>query len=107
MEKEAELRARMQSDPKDPFWAHALGVYLMGQQRWTEAEEAFREALHRAPGHYASYYQLGLVYEVLGREDEAIEAFREGHRLAMEARDLRLMKDFRAKLSFYLGIDEP
>ncbi|MCX8111651.1 MAG: tetratricopeptide repeat protein [Bacteroidia bacterium] len=106
MDRERELRARMQMDESDPFWAHTLGVYLAGQQRWSEAEQAFKEALRRSPTYYATYYQLGLLYENLGREPEAIEAFREGHRLAMEARDLRLLSDFRMKLSLYLGMDE-
>lgn len=106
MDKESELRARMQVEETDPFWAHTLGLFLMGQQRWEEAERAFQEALRRDPGHYATYYQLGILYENAGREADAIEAFREGHRLAMEARDLRLLRDFRAKLSLYLGIDE-
>jgi len=106
MDKEAELRARMQLEDTDPFWAHALGIFLMGQQRWAEAEEAFRIALQRDPAHYATYYQLGILYENTGREADAIEAFREGHRLAMEARDLRLLRDFRMKLAIYLGIDE-
>ncbi|MCS6896107.1 MAG: tetratricopeptide repeat protein [Bacteroidia bacterium] len=106
MNKEAELRARMEADQKDPFWAHTLGVYLMGQGRWTEAEAAFQEALRRSPEHFATHYQLGLLYEKVGRDAEAIEQFREGHRLAMEARDTRLIQDFRAKLNFYLGIDE-
>lgn len=106
MDKEAELRARMQLEDTDPFWAHALGIFLMGQQRWAEAEAALLEALRRDPAHYATHYQLGILYESTGREAEAIEAFREGHRLAMEARDLRLLKDFRMKLAVYLGIDE-
>ncbi|MEN3040080.1 MAG: tetratricopeptide repeat protein [Bacteroidia bacterium] len=106
MEKEAELRARMEADKTDPFWAHTLGLYLMGQGRWQEAEMAFREALRRAPDHFATHYQLGILYEKVGREAEAIDLFREGHRLAMEARDSRLIQDFRSKLSLYLGIDD-
>lgn len=106
MTREEELRAHMQRDTQDPFWAHTLGIYLVGQQRWEDAEKAFQEALRRDPNHYATYYQLGLLYEQLGRESDAINAFREGHRLAMEARDLRMVQDFRSKLSLYLGIDE-
>ncbi|MCS7298014.1 MAG: tetratricopeptide repeat protein [Bacteroidia bacterium] len=104
--KEAELRLWMEREATDPFWPHALGVYLMGVGRWREAEAAFQEAIRRSPTHYSSLYQLGVVYEHLGCEAEALSAFREGHRLAMEARDMQLMRDFRAKLSTYLGMDE-
>lgn len=106
MTREEELRAQMERDTQDPFWAHTLGIYLAGQGRWAEAEKAFQEALRRDPTHYATHYQLGLLYEQLGRESEAIDAFREGHRLAMEARDLRMVRDFRSKLALYLGMDE-
>jgi tetratricopeptide (TPR) repeat protein len=78
----------------------------MGQGRLTEAEAAFQEALRRSPTHAATYYQMGLLYEMQGQTDKALSAFREGEKLAADQRDLRLLKDFRAKLSLYLGIDE-
>lgn len=77
----------------------------MGQGRIEEAEVAFLEALRRSPNHTATYYQLGLLYESQGNTDKAISTFREGEKLAAEQRDLRLLKDFRAKLSIYLGRD--
>ncbi|MCX7607223.1 MAG: tetratricopeptide repeat protein [Bacteroidia bacterium] len=106
MDREAELRERVAASPEDPFWPHALGIQLMGTGRWEEAEAAFREALRRDPAHRATYYQLGLLYERMGREVDAITAFREGLHLAEDARDLPLLRDFRAKLAFYLGLDE-
>ncbi|MCS7161893.1 MAG: tetratricopeptide repeat protein [Bacteroidia bacterium] len=106
MEREKELREKAAAYPEDPFWPHALGVFLLGQARWEEAEAAFREALRRDPQHAATYYQLGLLLEQTGRESAAIQTFREGMHLAEEARDLPLIRDFRAKLTFYLGLDE-
>jgi tetratricopeptide (TPR) repeat protein len=91
--------------PEDPFWAHALGVLLLGQQRYTEAEGAFREALSRDPHYVATYYQLGLLSEAKGDIEAAIGIFREGEKLAADKRELRLLRDFRAKLTLYLGID--
>ncbi len=107
MDREAELRARAAEDSEDPFWPHALGVHLLGAERWAEAEAAFQEALRRNPRYHATYYQLGLLYERTGRESEAIQAFREGLRLAEDARDLPLIRDFRARLAVYLGYDTP
>jgi tetratricopeptide (TPR) repeat protein len=107
MDREAYLREQMEAYPEDPFWPHTLGVWLMGQGRLTEAEAAFQEALRRSPTHAATYYQMGLLYEMQGQTDKALSAFREGEKLAADQRDLRLLKDFRAKLSLYLGIDEP
>lgn len=107
MEREAELRARVAEYPEEPFWPHALGVHLLGAERWAEAEAAFEEALRRNPNYHASYYQLGLLYERMGKEAEAIQAFRTGLKLAEEARDLPLIRDFRARLALYLGYDAP
>lgn len=106
MDREAYLKAQAAGSPSDPFWSHALGVYFLGQGRYIEAEAAFREALIRDPRYCASYYQLGLTLEAQGRMEEAIACFREGERLAADQRDLILLRDFRAKLSFYLGLDE-
>ena len=105
VEREEYLRSQVLNHPEDPFWPHTLGVWLMGQGRIEEAEVAFLEALRRSPNHTATYYQLGLLYESQGNTDKAISTFREGEKLAAEQRDLRLLKDFRAKLSIYLGID--
>lgn len=107
MERESELSARIAEYPDDPFWPHALGVYLLGSERWAEAEAAFQEALRRNPTYHATYYQLGLLYERTSREAEAIQAFRTGLKLAEEARDLLLIRDFRARLALYLGYDAP
>jgi tetratricopeptide (TPR) repeat protein len=106
MDRITELRERVASFPEDPFWPHALGIQLMGMGQWEEAEAAFQEALRRNPRHHATYYQLGLLYERMGREAEAIAAFREGMHLAEDARDLPLLRDFRARLAVYLGLDE-
>jgi tetratricopeptide (TPR) repeat protein len=107
MDREAYLRSQLEAYPDDPFWPHTLGVWLMGQNRWEEAEKAFQEALRRSPTYAATYYQIGLLYEMQGQTDKALSAFREGEKLAADQRDLRLLRDFRAKLSLYLGIDEP
>lgn len=101
-----ELQAKVTAYPEDPFWPHVLGMQLMGMGRWAEAEAAFQEALRRDPRHHPTYYQLGLLYEATGRESDAITAFREGARIAADVRDLALLKDFRAKLRLYLGLDE-
>nr|BAL57454.1 tetratricopeptide repeat domain protein [uncultured Bacteroidetes bacterium] len=101
-----ELQQRVEAFPEDPFWPHALGLELMSQERWEEAEAAFREALRRDPRHHPTHYQLGILYEKLGREAEAIAILREGMHLAEDARDLALLRDFRSKLVLYLGLDE-
>ncbi len=106
MDREVYLREQAAAAPTDPFWPHALGVYLAGQGRYPEAEWAFQEALRRAPRYYPTYYQLGLILEAQGRTAEAISVFREGERLAADQRDLQLLRDFRSKLSLYLGLDE-
>ncbi|MDW8236645.1 MAG: tetratricopeptide repeat protein [Bacteroidia bacterium] len=106
MSREEELRTRVELYPEDPFWPHTLGVYLLGQGRLAEAETAFLEALRRDPKYHATFYQLGLLYEQLGKEAEAIRYFREGEHLAEDARDLKLLHDFRRKLQLYLGLDE-
>ncbi|MCS7189629.1 MAG: tetratricopeptide repeat protein [Bacteroidia bacterium] len=106
MDRETQLWEKVKDFPDDPFWPHALGVQLMGQKRWEEAESAFQEALRRDSQHLATYYQLGLLYEQTGREAEAIRIFREGMHLAEDLRDLHLLKEFRSKLALYLGLDE-
>jgi tetratricopeptide (TPR) repeat protein len=56
----------------DALAAYNRGVDLMGQERLSEAERQFRQALDTAPGLVAARYNLALVLVQRGRATEAL-----------------------------------
>ncbi|HLF70114.1 MAG TPA: O-antigen ligase family protein [Actinomycetota bacterium] len=58
-----------------------LGVALVEQQRFVEAETAWRRAAFLAPRHATPHVNLGLLYETIGRVDDARDEFEKALRI--------------------------
>jgi tetratricopeptide (TPR) repeat protein len=65
----ADLRS---TDASAPFY---LGLIALRQSRWSEAAEAFRQALQQSGGRPAAMHNLGYALERLGRLEEADTVF--------------------------------
>jgi TolB-like protein/class 3 adenylate cyclase len=73
-EANAEARAALASDERDP-WAHMTqGVVLWRTRRYEEAERAFRRALELNPNFALAHACLGLPLAVRGECEEAVES---------------------------------
>jgi tetratricopeptide (TPR) repeat protein len=76
-----EYRAAIAADNTEPMAHNNLGVVLMNQRRWGEAEEELRQELALHPDTAVAHYNLGLVLRDRGRPDEAVRAWEEALRL--------------------------
>jgi Flp pilus assembly protein TadD len=63
--------------PKDGRIVNNLGVSLLAEARWSDAEQAFRTAILLDPSDLAYYNNLGLALGRQGRFEEALGAFRQ------------------------------
>ena len=54
-----------------------LGVLLKNQQRYEEAEQAYRQAIELDPNYAKAYYNLGILLDDQQRYDEAEQVFRQ------------------------------
>jgi len=61
----------LRKDPSDPDAHEDIGMSLMGQGRWAEAEQHFRKAIEVRPGFAKAHYDLGIVLRRLNRLAEA------------------------------------
>jgi Flp pilus assembly protein TadD len=78
-------KGRQAEEPQatdDAEEARLRGERLCARRSWQEAEVAFREAIHRAPGQAVSHYGLGNALWGQRRAVEAEAAFREAVRRA-------------------------
>ena len=61
--------------PNWPFMHNYIGAYAFEQQRYTDAERAYTEALNDDPNYYDSLSNLGDVYRVQGRLGDAEQMY--------------------------------
>jgi Flp pilus assembly protein TadD len=64
-------RLALAARPDDPIAAYDLGVALQDQGHLEEAAEAYQMALTADAGNAEAHYNLAVVYEALGRRQEA------------------------------------
>ncbi|MCP5059301.1 MAG: sulfatase-like hydrolase/transferase [bacterium] len=72
---EREARAAIEAVPSAQSGYAHLGMVLLQQQRWAEAEKAFLEAVRLAPEQGFSLLGLGRLAEAQGRDAEAAEFY--------------------------------
>ncbi|HSO24772.1 MAG TPA: tetratricopeptide repeat protein, partial [Chondromyces sp.] len=72
----AELEKLVAAYPDDERAHNALANFLLGQQRYGEAAEAYRTAIALDPGYPTPYNQLGYALRFLGDSAGAEEAFK-------------------------------
>jgi tetratricopeptide (TPR) repeat protein len=68
------LRASVQIEPTYQGW-YSLGLVYASRNAFTEAVEAYQQALRLNPRAYRAWYQLGLVHSAQAQFDSALEAY--------------------------------
>lgn len=74
-ESQAQLEARIALNPTDAQAHRDLGVLLAGNEQYPRAHESLQRAFTHQPNDPKTIYYLGLVSEVLGREDQALRLY--------------------------------
>ena len=70
------LRVALRSTPNDPHLWYLLGRAQYGQDHNAEAATSLEHTLQLSPRDLRAEYNLGLVYEKLGRPEDALTAYR-------------------------------
>jgi tetratricopeptide (TPR) repeat protein len=79
-----ELERLAAAAPRSPLYPYWLARLDYDEQHYAAAVDGFRHALALDPGYLKAYDNLGLSYEALGREDEAIKSYEDALRLNRE-----------------------
>ena len=69
------LLAARRIDPKNPEFPYALGRIYYQQHRYVDAVPLFQEALALDSKSYKSYDNLGLCYEAMGENEQAMRSY--------------------------------
>jgi len=77
----------LKDQPDDAFLSYALALEYATQGNKDEAIKYLEALRTEKPDYLATYYQLGKQYEAKGKEEKAIEIYREGSQLAQKKGD--------------------
>ena len=86
---EIELQTILQADPEDYHALNFMGILRAQQKRELEAENFFKQVIRIKPDFAGGHAGLGLLYEQMGRRDDAIVQLAETLRLDPSRTDVR------------------
>jgi Tfp pilus assembly protein PilF len=81
------LKGFLESDPKDSFSRYALALEYVKTGQHDDAAREFEMVKSNDPDYVATYFQLGKLYQQLGKTHEAEKTFRTGITVAAKIRD--------------------
>lgn len=81
------LETLLAGSPNDPFLKHAIALEYQKLGKDEKAKNIFESLLTKTPEYVGSYYQLAKLLERLGKNDEAIEWYLKGMKVATELND--------------------
>jgi tetratricopeptide (TPR) repeat protein len=80
-EAEALYLKALQANPSAPFVHFNLGELAQKRTDWLTAEREFTEEIRVNPGYGRAWISLGQVQQSQGREDDALQSYREARRV--------------------------
>jgi Tfp pilus assembly protein PilF len=81
------LKGFLASDPNDSFSRYALALEYVKANQTDEAVREFETVKTNDAEYVATYYQLGKLYQQLGKLHEAEKTFRTGITVASKLKD--------------------
>ena len=81
------LKGFLNENPNDSFSRYALALEYVKLGQHEDALQAFETVKTNDPGYVATYFQLGQLYQKLGRTHDAEKTFRTGITVATKAGD--------------------
>lgn len=84
----------LQQEPMDEFLNYALGLeYAKDAGTYNQAESQFKKVLQQNNQYIAGYYQLGQLYELMGRKDLALSHYYLGLEVAKVQKNNKAMNE--------------
>jgi Tfp pilus assembly protein PilF len=97
------LKGFLESDPNDSFSRYALALEYVKANQHDEAVREFETVKTQDADYVATYYQLGKLYQQLGKLHEAEKTFRTGITAAAKLKDEHTRSELEAALDELLN----
>lgn len=76
------LAANIKKNPEDSFSKFALALEFNKMDRYDKARVLFESIRKNDPKYFGVYYHLGKTYELLGVNQQALDTYKEGIKIA-------------------------
>jgi Tfp pilus assembly protein PilF len=90
------LKEFLKASPKDCFLNHALALEYVKLGQDEDARKLFETNIEHDASYVATYYHLGKLLERLGVQQEAIDIYEQGMKVAKEAKDMHTYNELQA-----------
>ncbi|PYS53121.1 MAG: tetratricopeptide repeat protein [Acidobacteria bacterium] len=97
------LKGFLKENATDSFSRYALALEYVKLGQNDDAVREFEKVQKNDPGYVATYYQLGQLYQKLGKRHEAEKTFRTGISVASKASDDHTRSELEAALETLLA----
>ncbi len=97
------LKGFLEENPNDSFSRYALAMEYIKLGNPDRGISEFNTVVERDPAYVATYYQLGKAYEREGRAEEALQTYKSGIEVAIEAGDGHTRDELREALTMLEG----
>ena len=101
-----ELKELIIEDPLDPFLHYVLSLEYEKANEEVLAITTLSELMNFQPNYLATYYQLGRILQVKGRNEEAIAVLKKGRDLAQSLKNRHTFSEISSLLSEITDDDE-
>ena len=92
------LKSFLEADPTDCFSRYALALEYVKLGKNEEGLREFETVRDNEPSYLATYYQLGQLYQLVGRRHDAEKTFRTGITVAAKVGDSHTQSELEAAL---------
>lgn len=96
----------LQNQPNDPFIKYALAMEHLRVHETHEALSYLEDLLANHPNYLGTYYQLGKLYQVLNRHNDALKAFQEGMTIAKGQGDMHTLSELQAAYNVIAELED-
>lgn len=92
------LKKYLLEEPKDSFLRYALAMEYVHQKDIQNARLSFVDLLNEDPDYLAVYYQFAKLLEESGENEQALEIYRAGIKIAEKQNNTRTIKELNSAL---------
>ena len=105
-ERLVQIQKMLETHQDDPFLHYAAALEFEKLKNFEEAKLILSELLKKQPNYLPTYYRLGQILEELHENDEAIQVYKLGKKLAEETKDLKAAGELAEALMLLDVFDE-
>lgn len=100
------LRELEKNKPDDAFVKYAIALEYVKRGQDEEAHDVFKMLTEKFNDYVATYYQFAKLLEKMNRKDDAIRIYRDGIRVATNAKDHHAANELKQALLLLTDDDD-